>query len=281
MRNDFAVFILTHGRPHKQMTLRTLKRCNYTGKVYFVIDNEDDKAAEYYRLYGDRVLQFDKAAQAQKTDSMDNFNDRRVILYARNVCFELAEKLGLTYFLELDDDYDSFAYRLPGKKFTAVYNFDELCDVMIDFLESSPALASVAFLQGGDILGGMNNSSIKRGYKRKAMNTFFCSVKKPFRFIGRINEDVNVYTSLASRGAVFISTAKCIMNQLPTQSNGGGMTDIYKAQGTYIKSFYTVMCMPSCTKISVMGVASIRIHHLIDYEHCCPKILSETVKKSA
>ncbi len=39
--DDFAVFILTHGRPDTIRTLDTLKRGNYTGKWYLVIDNED------------------------------------------------------------------------------------------------------------------------------------------------------------------------------------------------------------------------------------------------
>ena len=50
--NDFAVFILTHGRPNKVYTLQALQKCGYTGKTYFVIDNEDKTAKEYYKNYG-------------------------------------------------------------------------------------------------------------------------------------------------------------------------------------------------------------------------------------
>ena len=38
---EFAVFILTHGRPDNVKTLATLKKCGYTGKIYFIVDNED------------------------------------------------------------------------------------------------------------------------------------------------------------------------------------------------------------------------------------------------
>ena len=44
MRNDFAILILTHGRPDNIKTLSSLKRAGYTGKYYIVIDNEDEKA---------------------------------------------------------------------------------------------------------------------------------------------------------------------------------------------------------------------------------------------
>lgn len=39
---------------------------------------------------------------------MDNFNEHRAILYARNESFRIARELGLTYFLQLDDDYSDF-----------------------------------------------------------------------------------------------------------------------------------------------------------------------------
>lgn len=53
MRDDFAVFILTHGRADKVVTLkRVLQAGNYTGKWYMVIDNEDDQADAYIKKYG-------------------------------------------------------------------------------------------------------------------------------------------------------------------------------------------------------------------------------------
>lgn len=111
MRSDFAVLILTHGRPDNIKTLRALNMGNYTGKLYIVIDNEDDTADRYRELYGDKVIQFDKLAESKKFDTADLSEDRRAIVYARNVCLELAEKLGLEYFLELDDDYTAFMSR--------------------------------------------------------------------------------------------------------------------------------------------------------------------------
>lgn len=95
MRNDFAVFILTHGRPDNIKTLRALKMGNYTGKPYIAIDNEDDTADRYRELYGDKVIQFDRLAESKKFDTAGLSEDRRAIVYARNICFDLAERLGL------------------------------------------------------------------------------------------------------------------------------------------------------------------------------------------
>ena len=45
MRDDFAVLIPTHGRPEVK-TVETLRKFNYTGKIYLILDNEDDKEKE-------------------------------------------------------------------------------------------------------------------------------------------------------------------------------------------------------------------------------------------
>lgn len=283
MRDDFAVFILSHGRANKILTLNSLKRGNYTGKWYVVIDNEDKTADEYYNLYGEHVIMFDKLDIARRYDTADNFSERRAIFYARNACFEIAKKLGLKYFLELDDDYTSFCYRKAVDGVltaTNCYQLDRLFEDMLQFLETSGA-ATVALAQGGDYIGGVNGAFYKMGLKRKAMNTFFCKTDRKFEFVGRVNEDVNTYTSLGQRGKLMFTVTNVAITQLQTQSNSGGMTDLYIDSGTYLKSFYTVIYSPSCVKIGLMGSFHKRIHHYIIWDNCTPKILNMKYKKGA
>ena len=281
MRDDFAVFILTHGRPEKVVTLHSLMEGNYSGKWYIVIDNEDDTEAEYRRRFGDRVIQFDKRAIAERIDTADLSQDRRTIVYARNACFDLAKEVGVRYFLELDDDYTSFMYRFPddGKLgYVNARDLDTLFEAMIDFLDDSGAL-TVAFAQGGDFIGGLDSGTFHKRLLRKAMNTFFCDVEKPFEFYGRINEDVNTYTLLGNRGKLLFTTTEANITQLQTQSNPGGMSEVYLDSGTYLKSFYTVIFSPQCTKIATMGDKHKRIHHQVNWNACTPKILNEKWKK--
>lgn len=40
--NDFAVFILSHGRAETVKTVTMLEEGNYTGEWFIVIDDEDD-----------------------------------------------------------------------------------------------------------------------------------------------------------------------------------------------------------------------------------------------
>lgn len=286
MREDFCVFILSHGRPDRIYTLKALKKANYTGKYFIVVDNEDKTYDEYKKRYKEKVLQFDKLAISKTFDTGDTQEDRRTIVYARNACFDLAKKVGCRYFLELDDDYTYFSYRMlvnGNLHDTFCLQFDRLVDAMLKFYSSTPC-ASVAFAQNGDFIGGANGGSFKSAIKRKAMNSFFCDVEKPFKFLGRINEDVNTYTTLATRGLLFMTILGVSLNQMDTQKNAGGMSDVYIDSGTYLKTFYSVMMCPSAVKIASIGgagggVCYRRIHHRISWKNCAPCILREEWRK--
>jgi len=39
---DFAVFILSHGRPNDVITYKTIIKQGYTGKIFIILDNEDN-----------------------------------------------------------------------------------------------------------------------------------------------------------------------------------------------------------------------------------------------
>lgn len=282
MREDFAIFILSHGRPNNLLTHKTLERCGNTNKVYYIIDNEDKYADRYYWNFGEEnVIMFNKKEAAESSDTMDLIDSRNIVLFARNMCHKIASDLGIKYFLELDDDYTTFRSRMfDGKKLNTVYvrDFDAVCDAMIEFLDVTGA-TTVAFSQTGDFIGGTGSKVYKERLTRKAMNAFFCRTDKPFKFTGRINEDVNAYVTLGSRGELFFTVADIALNQQDTQQNEGGLTDAYLNLGTYVKSFYTVMGNPSSVKIGDMGVNHKRLHHLILWDNAVPKIISSRYKK--
>lgn len=116
--------------------------------------------------------------------------------------------------------------------------------------------------------------------RRKCMNSFICSTERPFQFVGRVNEDVNTYTHKASTGMLFFTANQVSLNQKQTQSNSGGMTEMYLDSGTYVKTFYSVMYQPSSVKVSVMNSSHPRIHHEIRWRNTVPQILSEVFKKN-
>jgi len=288
MREDFCAFILTHGRPDKVITYRTLQTHGYTGKVFIVIDDEDEAGEEYKRIYGDNVLVFSKDEVGRYTDQFDNSSDRRGILWARNVCWDLARQQGYRYFVQLDDDYTDWKYRRLGKGHRLstsardeyhgwkIGSLDAVFDALVRVIETTP-VTTIALSQGGDHVGGEPR---KQRFKRKAMNSFICDADKPIRFRGRLNEDVTTYVSLGGTGTLFFTDMELQLDQLSTQSNSGGMSELYLDAGTYVKSFYTVMAAPFCSTIRTMGRMNRRLHHHIDWGKAVPLIISQEFKKA-
>ena len=281
MKNNFAVFILSHGRADNLKTLGTLRRQGYTGKIYVILDNEDDQIDEYKKIQDIEVIVFDKLQEMERTDTIDNFRKHKAVVYARNKCHDIAKDLGLEYFLELDDDYSSFMFRYEkDDTLSSVQckNLDKVFDAMLKFLDQTGAY-SVAFAQGGDFIGGASSQFWQKKIHRKVMNSFFCRTDKPFKFLGSINEDVNAYVTLGQKGKLFFTISECMLVQTATQQSKGGLTDIYLDLGTYVKSFYSVICSPSCVKVHSMGVNYMRIHHKVEADKCYPKIINEKYKK--
>ena len=282
---NFAIFILSHGRPDNVITYRTLRNSGYTGRIFIIVDDEDKTLSEYKEKFRDEVIVFSKKDYESKFDLMDNFQNNKVIVYARNACYDIARNLGLDYFFEYEDDYTNFQYRyiekdsLRGK---TIRKLDEVLNAMIDCLNQTKA-DTIAFAQGGDFIGGAGSFK-NNTFKRKAMNSFVFKVnrdpKEDVIFIGRMNDDVNTYLTQGKIGKLFFQITNINLVQLQTQSNSGGNTEAYKAFGTYVKSFYSVMAAPDCCKIDLMGRTDKRIHHKINWNNAVPKILDEKFKKA-
>ena len=291
MRSDFAILILTHGRADRVRTADLLKRCGYDGRWYIVIDDEDKQEDEYRKRYGDRVLQFCKAEVAKRIDVGNNVVEKPGVVYARNACWELARGVGARYFMQLDDDYLGYFYRFTGEleylgNRPIRTTFSQALEAMVGLMEQTQ-IASLAFSQGGDWIGGANQMHNALGlFRRKVMNSWICCTDREFDFLGLINEDVTTNMVHGRRGALFITLMQLMLGQVQTQTNAGGMSDLYWSYGTYVKSFYSVMYAPSCVKVSTLIDSSAdqvkpRFHHYVKWGNACPKIVRESLRKQS
>lgn len=283
MKNyKFITFILCYNRPNMVKTLHTLERCNYAGDYRLILGSDDPQLSAYLKIYGkDNICIFNKD-DYKWVDKQDTFGRMNCVVYARNAVFDIAKDLGYKYFVVLDDDYTEIRYRFEHNgSLSSRYckDADELFNVMFDLLESSEKITCTALAQTGDYIGGLGSALLKGSTIRKIMNSWFCSTDKRFIFTGTINEDTTAYTTLGSRGKVFLTVQKASINQADTQQLKGGLTDVYLDLGTYIKSYYSVMSCPSAVKISIMGDTHYRMHHLVKWNNCVPKIISGKYKK--
>ena len=277
--SDYAVIIPTHGRYDRVFTIDSLRKSGYTGDIYLLCDDEDKQLEQYKEKYGDKVIVFSKDEYIGKFDKMDNFGNKACVVYARNAMWDVARSVGLTHFAVLDDDYTSIKYRITpdgGYHGKLMKNTDGVFAAYINFLKTS-GVDTVCFAQGGDYIGGKDNSNVKNGFKvsRKMMNLYFFSADKPIEFKGTINEDLTSSVTEGQRGKIILTSLMSSVDQKETQSNAGGLTDIYLEVGTYVKSFYSVMAAPSCVKIASMGDGHLRIHHAVTWKNAVPKIIRE------
>ena len=256
MMNDdtrFAAFILTRGRPDNVITFRTLLRAGYTGPIYFIVDKNDETISKYEEVFGANTIKV--------VDAHGSLTEKR------NACFDVAEGLGLTHFMQLDDDYYYFGYRFDtGAR--KIRNLDRVFEILVNFYDRTP-ITSIAFAQGGDHIGGFSGIKLKR----KAMNSFLCSPSRRFSFLGNVNEDVNAYTRLGSVGNIFFTFTGLQLDQKDTQSQRGGFTNAYLSNGTYVKSFTSVIYSPSSVRIIMMQSEYKRLHHSVNWKTAIPMIV--------
>lgn len=276
---NFAVIIPTHGRPDRVFTESSLRRSGYSGDIYLLCDDEDKKLGAYRERYGDKVLVFSKDDYAGKFDKMDNFGNKACVVYARNAMWDAARSVGLKSFAVADDDYQAFEYRItPDGDYYAkkINNLDDAFRAYVDFLHDS-GVDAICFAQGGDFIGGCENTRVRAGFKhsRKMMNLYFFDIEKPIEFKGTINEDLTSSVTFGVTGGKVLTAYLNSIVQRQTQSNEGGLTEIYLELGTYVKSFYSVIGAPSCIKVAVMGDSSLRLHHAVSWKNAVPKIIRE------
>lgn len=280
---EFAVFILSHGRANEIMTVDMLNNGGYTGDWYVVIDNEDNQEPIYRERFKEHVLQFDKKAEAEKTDTGDLDDDRRVGVFARNAIQDMAKEMGYKYHLQLDDDFSGIYFRLPlgiKNKLTSIKckHLDKLFASMCKFMDDCP-VTWLSFALSSDYLGGTENKRYKQGLIPKTMGSFLMRADHIVRFRMRMNDDITTCVASWHIGLPNYSVTQLMVQTPPTQEMKGGMTDIYQDNGTYRKSFYSVMCCPSFVTIGKQGIKYFRIHHQIHWNNCAPKVLSPKWRK--
>ena len=281
--DKFAVIVLCHKRPHDTTTPDTLRRCKYSGNIILLLDDEDDTIDEYRKVFPNLPIEiYSKDLLMQRVDSMDNLKDKRCAVYARNACFDVANKYGYKYFCQMDDDYTTIPYRYieNGKLYRNNYsNLDEVFKAYLEFMDVNENIGAVAFAEPGDFVGGISSNLNRRLFLRKCMGSWICFVDRPLEFKGTMNDDVNTYSANGSRGQLFYTFNFIMIDTPATQSVKGGMTAIYEGRGTYSKTFYTVLCCPSFVKIDMFGDRHYRIHHKFNWPMAVPMLISDRYRR--
>lgn len=277
--NNFAVFILTHGRPNNQLTYKSLRKAGYTGKIYFVIDDLDETSDEYIKNFGkENVIIFDKREIAKNTDRFLNYEKLDGVVYARNVCFEIAKKLDLEYFLNCDDDIRNFHYRLiENNKMGSVplISFDDVFEVILEFMKTSD-IELFSISENGIYFGGINERT--KGINMTFGHFFIFNTKSKIRFRSFWLEDLITNIDILKRGHRVISSS--FISQTLIGRGDGGMADSYNETNDNCIVFNILLCHPDVIKLYFkIKKDKILYSHKTNWKNVCVKTISDRYKK--
>ena len=269
-----TVYIISKGRPECK-TAATLGRIGFPGEWFVVCGNNDETLPEYQARWGGHVLVFDWYEQVKETDPMDGFGFETMASGAcpvRNATAEISRSRGELRHWQLDDDYTGFyAYdagrhknvRLDGeglwRRMGAVARFAHACGLgNCGFPPSTREVTPDRALT----------------FARRVFNAHNLpsggELFEPWR--ARMNDDLINAINVWRHGRAELSVRFLAMNMLPTQSEAGGLTDLYRDEGTVRKTAYAVEACPAAVRLTERFG---RYHHAVDWDCVTPKMVSD------
>lgn len=277
MGNNFAVFILSHGRANNIDTLKTLRRANYSGKWFIVVDNQDDMLGEYKREYKNKVIVFDKEEWMNKTDTVTNEKEFASPVFARNFISCYATENGYEYYLMIDDDIKSLNIRyIKGEKLksTTLNNFNVWIEQVINMLSKNNHILCIGTGNAGSYIGGPKGKYSNRVYIGDFSQVALFHGRCEFK--GIFNEDENVCLLEANKGRVAMLDLNVSHASPKRKSNKGGLKEEYNKTNDYFIAMCSFIVHPSaCRIVTKKGKIQLRITR--NYQ--CPKVVNERYKK--
>ncbi len=281
MRNDFAVFITTHGRANNQITLNTLKTLGYTGDLYLVIDDTDIQKDWYIEKYGvNNVLVFRKQLYVAKTDVCQPVPSYKAVVFARNAVEDFARNMGYKYFMVVDDDVTNLRLRydvngsLKSAKLTGC--IDDILQCIVQYIEET-GVACVTFGFTNTYRGGVASVRKFTSRNRFCAELFIRNVAKPVRWRANFVEDLVTSIDLGIRGDVCLQFVPIQLELCMSEgTRQGGMSEAYNSIGKY--KFYSMpsMIYPNCVSVVFDGA---KWKTRTRAEYSVPKIISSRYRK--
>lgn len=282
MMDDFAIFILTHGRPYNQRTLEALANSGYTGEYYLVIDNLDTAREDYYRLYGNRVLEFDKTEYVKKTDTGLTNPWINFAVFARNAIEDIAKKLGFRFFGMFDDDLLKFRFRYFENDMLLslpVVNLDKVISSYLEFMETAN-IACSCFGVSNNFIGGKKNVKLytpSSNSFRLCFNSYIRNAKFDVSWAPNMCEDRITSIFHNMRGQVWQQLLFVQVDMAPLYGEiDGGNSFVYRSLDDFTKVFFPVVTNPGSNCICEWKN---RFITQVKDDAICGKIVSGRYKK--
>lgn len=276
----FAIFICTHGRPDKQITLKALRDSGYTGKIYLVLDDEDETIPYYHDNLGmcDDFVGFKKQEIIDDTITTAFPPNRKTILYAKNACERYAKLKELDCFAICDDDIPGFRYRYVEngscKSLKLTQNMDKVIQSYAEYILDSDITAT-SFGMAQFYFAGDKCFSPETMLKWRIPYTFvFRNTKHEVDWVSDYGEDITTAIECANQGKFMMASPFVQMNLSPMGVGEGGMVELHK--DTFRLAEYGHVWHPTSEQIKYY-----KDHWMstIKRENAFPMLISSSCKK--
>lgn len=259
----YSVFVISHNRTECK-TYNWLMNNGFNRDLFIVIDTEDKSIDEYRKLYGDRVLVFDKGDY--DCDLFDNNPSRTSATFARNACFDFAKERGSEYLIIFDDDISGANYRfmVNGKlKSQKVTNVTAILDEIVKWVSCANNFGCASYNLATNFRGVFDS------LKKDPVSMFVVSSNDELRFRGRASEDINFAYHMGLNGKFTLSINNILLNipAFGNESQAGGYRD--QTYGGYRRD-WIVRFRKFITPVS---------DGIIHWANMFPKLLSYRYKK--
>lgn len=276
-----TIYIISKGRP-ECITAQTLTKLNYPGEWYIVCGNNDETIPQYIRNWGEnKVLIFDWYNEIEDTDTLDNFGFDNMPSGAspvRNATIRISKERGEKRHWQFDDDYRAFWLTDADLKHKRrIDNGELLCWWMcrIAKFADSCHLPNCGFALG--TIESAPENAVNMG--TRVFNAHNMSSEGlTTRWRSRLNDDLinAIETHRLGQKTEFSFLFLCLVMP-PSQQEQGGLSDIYRAEGTVRKSAYPILLAPNAARLIIKFG---RYHHKVDWSKIRAKIISEKWAKS-
>lgn len=272
------IYIISKGRPQCK-TAATLQKMDYPGEWHIVCGTNDDTLPEYMNNWGGHVLVFDYEEEIKNTDTLDNFGFESKASGAcpvRNATMKISRDREELRHWQFDDDYLDFRRINEDKTKMRKYdNGEEFEDWLFNLAKFGykANLRNVGFPPGSETY--IDNAftfaaRVFNAHNLPSTDDLFIP------WVGRMNDDTINAINCWRKGGYEMSIRAMNMTMPSTQSEQGGLSEMYIADGTVRKSAYPVLVAPNAAKLTIKFG---RYHHRVDWSKLRPKLIREEWSK--
>ena len=245
-------------------------------KIHVFIDDETDDINLYEiesKLKGFNLHIFNMNKARLKYDYVHRpTKSRRSAGQARNMFYDIAEKLNINFYIVQDDDTSGYEIKKMGR-YLKMANFEDIFNVFEGIKEfmTRQKIGLFGISQTGDFIGGSN----KKLLRNKVMNTTFVNthfIYKGERGYG--DDDTSQFAGIMNEGLFTGSTGDgLVLKQTPSATAKGGLTDLYNESKLLNKSLVCVIQYPSAIHAEKQKKNGNRLHHHIKSRYLYPKLI--------